>query len=263
MPFYVVSFGPSPSLTEMGRTKYLTFSKYNMGKQGDIKLRGRVENTIYYQWNGIHCMRTVPARVRQSESTKVAATKFGLAVKSAAALRSLLKPVLPDPANNALRYELDGAFRKWLYTDPLEKTAQETEIPFFKNFRFNKSATPGKLFRIVNVSRTNENDLLIQLPAFNPLRDVTAPKGTISLQLTLTAAVLSFKDPVQNKCVSVNWSIPYEDKTVPLSEIILPELTSPQSLVLVVMGTKYYRGNETMIDQMRWKPVGIVGSFYN
>jgi hypothetical protein len=208
-------------------------------------------------------MRTVPATVRQSDSTKVAATKFGLAVKSAAALRSLLKPVLPDPANNALRYELDGAFRKWLHTEPLERIEQETEIPFFKNFRFNKAATPGKLFRIVNVSRTNENDLLIQLAAFNPSRDVTAPKGTGSLQLRLSAAVLSFKDLAQNKFVSVNWSVPYEDKTVPLSEFILPALTSAQSLVLVVIGIQHCRGNETMIDQMRWKPVGIVGSFYN
>jgi len=208
-------------------------------------------------------MRTVPARVRQSESTKVPATKFGLAVKSAAALRLLLKPVLPDPANNALRYELDGAFRKWLHTDPLEKTEPENRIPSFAGFSFNTAARPGKLFRMVNISRVNERDLLIQMPAFNPLRDVTAPKETSRLQITFRVAVLCFNDPAQNKCISAGWSIPYEDKTVPVSEIILPELTSPQSLVIVVMGIQYYRGNETRIDQMRWKPVGIVGSFYN
>jgi hypothetical protein len=234
-----------------------------MGKQGDIKLRGTVDNVIYYQWNGIHCMRTVPKRVRRSDSTKIAAVKFGLAVKSAAALRAMLKPVLPDPTNNAIRYELDGAFRKWLHTDPLEKPEQETMIPSFKDFSFNKASTLGKLFQIVHISRATESGLLIKLPAFNPLRDVTAPKGTSRLQLQFTAAVLSFSNPVQNKCVSVDWNVSYENKTIPLSETVLPGLTFPQSLVLLVMGIQYYRGNETMINQMRWKPVGIVGSFYN
>jgi hypothetical protein len=234
-----------------------------MGKQGDIKLRGTVDNVIYYQWNGIHCMRTVPARVRRNDSTKKAAIKFGLAVKSAAALRAMLKPMLPDPTNNAIRYELDGAFRKWLHTDPLKKAGQQTNIPYFENFSFNKAATLGKLFRIVNVNRANESDLLIQLPAFNPLREVTAPKGTSRLQLQFIATVLSFSDNAQNKCVSTEWSVPYEDKMVPLHEMILPELVNVQSLVLVALGMRYYSGNETVIDQMRWKPVGIMTSFYN
>lgn len=234
-----------------------------MGKQGDIKLRGTVDNVIYYQWRDIHCMRTVPARVRQSDNTKVAASKFGLAVKSAAIIRSMLKPVLPDPANNATRYELDGAFRKWLHTDPLEKGEPENNISFFEDFSFNKAATLGKLFRMVNVSRVNEQGLLLQLPAFNPVRDVPAPKETSSLQLQFTAATLSFDDQVPNKCICTDWHIPYEDKIVPLHEIILPGLTVPQSLALMVMGIRYYRGNQTMIDQMRWKPMGIVGSFYN
>ncbi len=234
-----------------------------MGKQGDIKLRGTVDNTIYYQWNGIHCMRTLPAKVRRSDNTKLAATKFGLAVKSAAALRAMLKPMLPDPTNNALRYDLDGVFRKWLHTDPLKKAEPESGIPYFHDFSFNKAGTRGKIFRVVNVSRANDCGVSVQLPAFNPLRNVTAPKGTVSLQLEFAAAVLSFSDEAQNKCVSYGWSVPYEDKMVPIHEVILPELTNTQSLVLVLMGMKYYRGNETMIDQMRFKPLGIVGSFYN
>lgn len=234
-----------------------------MGKQGNIKLRGRVQNVIYYQWNGIHCMRTVPARVRQTDNTKAAASTFGLAVKSAAVLRSLLKPVLPDPTNNAIRYDLDGAFRKWLHTDPLENTEPETMIPSFAEFSFNKAARPGKIFRRVKISRVNSDGLLIQLPAFNPLQDVTAPKGTSRLKMQFTAAVISFNDPAQNKCVSEDWSVPYEDKMTPQQQIILPDMTIALALVLIVMGIRYYRGNETMIDQMRWKPTEVVGSFYN
>ena len=101
----------------------------------------------------------------------------------------------------------------------------------------------GILFRIVNVTRTNETDLLIQFPDFNPLPDVTAPKGTTRLQLQLTGTVLSFKDQEQNKCISADWNVPNEDKMVPLHQIIIPELTAPQSLVLIILGIHYYRGN--------------------
>jgi hypothetical protein len=88
----------------------------------------------------------------------------------------MLKPVLPDTTNNEIRYELDGAFRKWLHTNPLEKAGQETMILFFEDFSFNRAETLGKLFRIVDVSRSNESDLLIQFSDFNPLRGVTAQK---------------------------------------------------------------------------------------
>lgn len=105
--------------------------------------------------------------------------------------------------------------------------------------------------------------MLIELPAFNPAKEVAAPKGTTGLQLTFTAAVLSFTDQAQNKCVSVDCHVPYEDKMIPLHEIILPELTGSQSLVVIIMGMRYYRSDENVIDQMRWKLMVVVGSFYN
>lgn len=208
-------------------------------------------------------MRTVPALVRQSKNTKVAASRFGVAVKSAAAIRAMLKPVLPDPTNNVTRYELDGALRKWLQTNPLEKTEPENSISAFQELSFNKAARPGSLFRMVKVERFAENDVLIQFPAFNPLAHVTAPKGTGIIQINLNAAVLSFLDIAKSKCERSNWRITYEDKELNLPDIILPQVTASKSLVLLVMGIEYFRANESKIDQMRWKPMEIVGSFYN
>ena len=130
-------------------------------------------------------------------------------------------------------------------------------------FKVHKELGPGLLERVYEACFCYEPDLLIQLPAFNPLRDVTAPKGTSGFQLQFTAAVLSFNDPAQNKCLSPDWSVSYEDKIMPYHQMTLPGLTTTQALVLIVMGMRYYRGNKTPIDQMWWKPVEIVGSFYN
>jgi len=50
---------------------------------------------------------------------------------------------------------------------------------------------------------------------------------------------------------------------LPAYETIVPQLTGPGNLALALMAMRYARGNEIAINQMRWKPMGIVESFYN
>ena len=236
-----------------------------MGKQTNIKLRGTVGNTIYYQWKGIHCTRTVPARVRQTGNTRKAASLFGVAVKSAAAVRALLKPVLTGATDRSVIYGLDIAFRKWLHTNPKEYTEPAESLPAFDAFSFNKKATPGKLYRIVSVSRATGNDLLIKLPGLNPALDLAAPDDTRHLGIQFMAVVLEVDRPGEAKAIRATITIPYEDATMPAQEILLPGVTGLECLALVAMAVRYYKsGDETMpVNQVRWKPVAIVGSFYN
>ena len=236
-----------------------------MGKQTNIKLRGTVGNTIYYQWKGIHCTRTVPARVRQTGNTRKAASLFGVAVKSAATVRSLVKPLLPAVTDRAVIYALDGAFRKWLHTSPLESTAPADDLDPFEEFSFNPAARLGKLYSIVEASRTNSSDVLISLPAFNPLQDVTAPRGTQRLGVEVMAVTLPFSSTEQANCAGAKIMIPYTDAEVPAQQIQIAGVTGLKSLVLITMTVRYYKSeNSTVpINQVRWKPLSIVGSFYN
>jgi hypothetical protein len=43
----------------------------------------------------------------------------------------------------------------------------------------------------------------------------------------------------------------------------LTKVTGPGALALALMAMRYVRGNEMVTNQRRWKPMGIVGSFYN
>lgn len=136
-------------------------------------------------------------------------------------------------------------------------------IPSFANFSFNKAARPGKIFRMVKVTRANDHDLLIKLPAFNPVRDVTAPKESTDLQLNFFIVVLPFKGQEQKTLLTTNLDVPYIDKLLPTYETIIPDVTGPGGLALAFMEMRHVRGNEMAIDRMRWKPMGIVGSLYN
>jgi hypothetical protein len=236
-----------------------------MGKQTNIKLRGTVGNIIYYQWKGIDCIRTVPARVRQTKNTKKAASQFGMAVKSAAAVRAMLRPVLPDAASRPMMYELDGAFRQWLQGEPLSDDLPAENLPSFNQFSFNKEARPGKVSREVAVSRVNNKDLLVKMPPVNPARDITAPKDTVQLAITFTVVVLPFGDPTEQKVITADFKLPYTESVVPEQDILLEGVTGLHNLTLVALSMRFYKSvNDGLpINQMRWKPTVIVGSFYN
>jgi hypothetical protein len=236
-----------------------------MGKQTNIKLSCTVGNIIYYQWKGIDCIRTVPTRVRQTKNTKKAASLFGVAVKSAATMRKMLRPVLPDAASRPMMYELDGAFRKWLYTAPLDDTAPCDMLPSFMSFSFNKEARPGKVFKEVTVQRGIDGDLLVQIPSLNAAGDITAPKGTVQVGITFMAAVLPFDDEKERKVIAIDVTLPYIQSTITAQEILLPGVTHLHCLSLVAMSMRFYKtANEGLpINQIRWQPTVIVGSFYN
>ena len=236
-----------------------------MGIQTNIKLRGTVENVIYYQWKGIHCMRTVPEKVRQTPNTKKAASVFGMAVKSAAAMRAMLRPVLPDPASRPMIYELDRAFREWLQTEPLQASEQQDNLPSFDNLSFNKDSYPGKVFKAVTVTRVDESDLLIRLPALRTAADIAAPAGTVRLGISFMAAVLPFNDEMEQKVIAADIFLPYtESKSAP-QEILLPTVTGLHCLTLVVMSMRFYKSNNESlpVNQKRWKQTVVIGSFYN
>src|SRR6185312_3286516 len=126
-----------------------------MGKQTNIRLRGTVENIIYYQWKGIHCIRTVPARVRQTTNTKKEASNFGSAVKTSAAARALFREILQRlPPSRPLIYKMDGALRKWLQTAPLDERDPVNDIPFFDGLSFNEAVDFRRVMAVpVTISR--------------------------------------------------------------------------------------------------------------
>src|SRR5258706_14110367 len=130
-----------------------------MGRQTNIKLRGTVENIIFYQWKGIHCIRTKPAHVKRVPVAIKNSGIFGMSVKSSAVLRRLLKSLLPDPRDRKMMHSLDGAFRQWLNTEPLACTEPVDDIPAFNGFSFNlKKGLDWYLKVDISTSRTDNKE---------------------------------------------------------------------------------------------------------
>jgi hypothetical protein len=236
-----------------------------MGKQTNIKLRGTVENTIYYQWKGIHCIRTAPARVRQTAPTKKAAANFGIAVRTSAVVRSLFRKLLPETASRSVIYKTDAVFRKWLQTNPLDKEPVN-DIEFFDGFSFNDAANLKKILKKeVSAERSEDGSLLLKLPALNPVEDIDAPAGTCQVVLQVIAATVDMKKPGMHCSTGANIVIQYNDTPLPAQEILFANATKAGCIALVATGIRFYKDNiqSRPVNIMRWKPVAIIAGFYN
>src|SRR6185312_15004092 len=157
-----------------------------MGIQSNIKLRGTVENLGFYQWKGIHCIRTKPAKVNQAPIAIKNAGIFGMAANRSAVLRALLKPLMPEPGNRKIIHRTDAAFREWLKTEPLHDPAPVDNIHAFQYLSFNEKRELSEFLRVpISVTRNADNQFELYIAQFDAVRDIKAPRYTseISLQI--------------------------------------------------------------------------------
>jgi hypothetical protein len=238
-----------------------------MGKQKNIRLRCTVDNIIYYQWKDIDCMRMVPPKVRQTDSTKKEASNFGVAVKYAAAARGMFRKIVEElsPGRSFIQ-TTDGAFRNWLRSGSLDNNTPIDGIPFFDGLSFNDAIDFRRLMQVpVQINRGTNNSLQLQWPGFNPLASFKAPTGTAEIVVKYLAATLDMRQHGVYHDVKTEFTIPYTDITIPPGNLALVNVTAPGNLALVATAIYYYKSqlkNEP-VNFLRWKPSGITASFYN
>ena len=210
-------------------------------------------------------MRTVPERVRQTPATKKEAANFGVAVKNAAIARSMFKVITKYlPPSRAVIYKTDGAFRKWLHTNPLDEASAVDNIPFFEELSFNEEINFENVIKAdVTISRGSDGQLVIRWPECNPVASVRAPAETEHIVVKYLAGTIDMHNPGIYHYSEAIFSFSYVNETIPAKEIVIENVTTPGSLALVATSIWYYKDENRLINSMRWKPAGIVGSFYN
>lgn len=162
-----------------------------MGIQNNIKLRGTVENLIFYQWKDIHCIRTRPAKVKQAPVAIKNAGIFGMAASRSAVLRALLKPLMPEPGNRKIIHRTDAAFREWLRAEPLNDDAPVDQVDAFQQLSFNEKRELSEFLRVpISVIRNTDNQFELYIAEFDAVRDIKAPRYTSEIFLQIMIASL-------------------------------------------------------------------------
>jgi hypothetical protein len=224
------------------------------------------KNVVISSWRGIITIRSKPVKVKQTHPTIRVGRYFGMAANRAGIIRKLLNPVIPDPASRDLIYRLQDAFYQWLRAGALNNDQPINNIPFFNGLSLNEKNELKQFLRFpVSVNRTGDGQLLLHLPAFDPVDQIKAPADTRLLYLKIAVVGVGMGNPDQQETFQTELAVPYIAWIFPAQDIRLQLATMPGRLVIVTIALQYFTGNtvEQIASQLPWKPTGIVGSFFN
>ena len=239
-----------------------------MARQGNIKLRGRAGNIIYYDWNEIPCMRTKPIVVKQTANTKASAKTFGKGSKVGNTMTNTFKPVIPFLINNRSRNYFVTAINSWLHTNPLNTSALLDDLFPITGYQFNEQTSLNARLKLsLSVTRTVDNTLLFSVPAFDPVKAIVAPANTVSVEMCIVACSCDMNSGDYSfEKSGAKMEIDYVSEQLPAQQIELPAKATQGYLALVMVALKYTinrKGNLVVTNDMRWRPAGIVSAFYN
>ena len=228
---------------------------------------GRKKNNfILSEWKGISYIRSKPLKMNQTNATIKTADIFGMAANRSKILRILLNQLLPDPKNRECTKRVDNAFRQWLYTEPLHDQLPVDAIPFFNGLSFNEHSEWQQIFRIeVTTNRLTNGKLQFHFPELNPLQDIKAPNGTKQILIKIAVAAIQMDNPFIQDQYKTQLSIAYVPGTINPQDISIPVETARGRVSVVALAILYFTDDngQTVVDQLKWKPAAIVGSFYN
>jgi hypothetical protein len=235
-----------------------------MGRQTNIKLSGTVENVIYYKSRGEFYIRSKPQKVKRLPVAIKNSGIFGMSARCSCVLRTLLAPILPMPASRTIMYRVNRAFNLWLRTGPFSNTDQVDAVPSFNGLSLHPQNELGQFFKVpVTVIPSGNGQLQVQLPAFDPVLLIKAPVGTTQVQLQIAVAALKMDNSSLPDFFKTDLSLDYIPGMLAARECDLPMDTFAGRLLTVAISLQYFTNNYVAVNQLTWKPAGIVGSFYN
>ena len=238
-----------------------------MGKQGNMKFIGTVENIIYYQWKNIYAVRTKPTTVKQTGASIEQSKLFGMAAHTGAVLRSLLKPALPNAKDRNMMRRFEQAIAGWLRTGAYNSNEPQNNLPFITGFEFNEqSLLQNKCKLPVTVNRTQQNAITVAIPALMPTKDIAAPSHTTKVTIKLRAAACSMSDDNSSSSSGKQVTIAYNNTLLPAQKIKLPVTPVTGNITLILLALEYTvkkNGVEQILKDLKWLPAGIVGSMWS
>jgi len=232
-----------------------------MALQKTVFVTGKLANIIFYEFRGTPCGRTMPAKVRQTKATKASARQFGKAATLSKLLRQLLTPVLPDPLNKKMMYRLNATLAKWLRRDK-----SNAGLSHLEGFEFNMEALlKEKVRKSLSIDWTTKGKVILKMPELVPVRDIAAPVNTRELHWQIMVASISHnKIPTVRNSYTNSINMVYYNEPRAAENLSMPFVINSGDLAVVAVALQYTserKGDLVIVDDNRWKPAMILGSY--
>jgi hypothetical protein len=221
---------------------------------------------IVYYLNGKQYMRSKPAKVKQTKSTKQAGKSFGKASSLASQLVGTFKPLVPFCENREPYHGLCTSLVKWVSAEKTNPNKPNKDSILLKGLRFVKeSSVESRFLAGWEITYTANGNVQIHIPAFAAKDGIYAPPGCKTIELKMMAINCKpYTGEIKTQAME-SLVIPNNKTIQPATDIHLAITASAESLTLVALALKYDNINWSAASKKadrRWMPAGIVSSMW-
>lgn len=151
---------------------------------------------------------------------------------------------------------------QWLRSDAYKNGSLQTKLPFITGFEFNEhSSLHSRLKQPVTVAVNADNNIVLNMTALQPKRDIAAPAHTTAVKMIICVAACSLLNDDSLNSAANELLIDYNNTALPAQEIVLPVTVEAGMLAVVMIALQYVVGGK-LSDDKRWLPAGVVGGVW-
>lgn len=225
-------------------------------------ITGAVGNVVFVSMNGKTYMRTKPkpAPKRKPSKQKEQNRLFGLCSTAASAMGNILKPSVHFAFNAWSFNQLRGWLRKEYAVNYKEET-WALSAATGAQCQLNTHCDLRDQFHVpFSVKDMGAGKIRVQIPAFNPVKQIKAPTGTAKVVIKFIPTAHDFNNPGLSSYYPVyTHEVDYENSTTRAKSILLqPIHKETNQMLLLTIALSYYNTNGDVFMIERYLPAAVV-----
>lgn len=232
-----------------------------MARIDDVMVSGTFGNIVFYRRMGKPCARLKRENIKQTEGTKKRGTNFGIAARAGKILRKGLIPAMPNPKDRSVQSRFSGAVAKWLGQSDVETLSPSNNLFYISNFPFTDGNTFKERCRVAFEVNQTAAGIRITLAAFSPAEKISAPAGTLSVQLIIAVAAVKLSQGIPAGFQSTTIVIPFNQDVIPEQVLDFPVSTGKGNLIVTaarLIYTGFKNNHAYIIEKKNFNPAGVI-----
>lgn len=234
-----------------------------MAIQLNTFVKGKVGNLVMYQLGDRYVTRSRPATVHKTKNMQACSSNFGVGSTAGKLIRQAIAPILPNATDTNMQRRFSGNIYKWLGKQPLSELLPQSNINVLEAFNFTDGSFFYERFKPslqINISPAGK--VIINIPAFVPAQQITAPAHTVSVEICLAAVACHLGTSTPATSQIFKKQVLYNEVLI-AAETIELNLGSPQQkLLLVVASLKYILANGSVEKRTQFQPASVIRADY-
>ncbi|KAA9038727.1 hypothetical protein FW778_14370 [Ginsengibacter hankyongi] len=227
-------------------------------------LKGRLGNNIYFIKNGKNFSRPVRKVANHSEAQLARQQLFAKAGKMCKTLHKDITDNITLPERHLVYPRLMSCMLHVVRGLDINLLTTGNCTTWFAPCKFNSSFSVKERWHVNFELVHAANGLLqLQIPTYNPTRELNAPAHTHHVQCNILATGCDVNDGTPTGSYATVLTIDYTDAEIPAQVTDLAIPTPPGSLILLCMSLEYVlygRGAETINRNPRYMPSGVTAA---